>query len=113
MLLGMTAERLFGLAVGARQRWGLALTAVGLIMLVVTLPSPGADHAGFSAPALVAFQAVLFGAGAVFVLHPQLRGSVADRGVMLAAAAGMLFVVSNVGVKALTEIVGHEGVLTA
>lgn len=113
VLLGVTAERLFGVPVGVRQRWGLALTAVGLILLVVTLPSPTTGHAGFSAPAMIAFEAVLFGAGVLLVVRPTLGGDVEHHGVMLAAAAGMLFGVSNVAVKALTEVVGHDGVLAA
>ena len=37
-MLAVMAEKLFGLDVGPRQWWGLALTAIGLILLGVTLP---------------------------------------------------------------------------
>src|SRR5690349_8638814 len=38
VLLAVMAERLFGLRIGRRQWIGLALTAVGLVLLGVTLP---------------------------------------------------------------------------
>src|SRR5436309_13453030 len=38
VLLAVMAERLFGLKIGRRQWMGLALTALGLIALGVTLP---------------------------------------------------------------------------
>jgi len=110
-LLAVLAERLFGLPVGARQRWGLALTAVGLVLLGVTLPAPAGHGSGFSLTVMLAFQSGLFAVGALLVMGPRLGTPSQHHAVMLAAAAGMLFGVSNVGLKALTEIVGHDGVL--
>jgi hypothetical protein len=112
-VLAVLAERLFGLPVTARQRWGLALTATGLILLAVTLPDPTADHARFSLPVMAAFEAALFGAGALLVAGPRLGGRAPHHGVMLAAAAGILFGVCNVAIKAVTEIVKHDGALSA
>ncbi len=105
------ADRLFGFKVGKRQWWGLALTCVGLVLLAITLPATHGSHSGFSLPAMVAFQAGLFGLGALLIMSPQLGGRDEHRGVMLAAAAGILFGVCNLGVKALTGVVGGGGVV--
>ena len=38
VMIGVMAQRLFGVEVGNRQWWGLALTCLGLILLAVTFP---------------------------------------------------------------------------
>jgi hypothetical protein len=60
---------------------------------------------------MIAFEAGLFGLGALCIMGPRLGGATEHHGVMLAAAAGILFGVCNLGVKALTGIVGDAGVL--
>src|SRR3712207_4474959 len=110
-LLAVMADKIFGLEVGPRQWWGLALTACGLILLGVTLPGGEGSHATFSTPAMIAFEAGLFGVGALLIMGPRLGGKAEHHGIMLAAASGILFGVCNVGVKALTGIVGDEGLL--
>jgi len=110
VLLAVMADRLFGFSVGRRQWWGLALTAVGLIMLGVTLPASHGSHSSFSFGVMAAFEAGLLGLGALFIMGPRLGGPSQHHGVMLAAAAGILFGVCNVGVKALTGIAG-DGVV--
>jgi len=110
VLLAVMADRLFGFSVGPRQWWGLAMTGVGLILLGVTLPASHGAHASFSVAAMIAFEAGLFGLGALFIMGPRLGGPAEHHGVMLAAAAGILFGVCNLGVKALTGIVGPHGV---
>jgi drug/metabolite transporter (DMT)-like permease len=111
VLLAVMADRLFGFRVGPRQWWGLALTCVGLILLGVTLPAQHGASSSFSVTAMIAFEAGLFGAGALFIMGPRLGGPAEHPGVMMAAAAGLLFGVCNLGVKALTGIVGAEGVV--
>ena len=111
VLLAVMADRLFGFKVGKRQWWGLALTFVGLVLLAITLPASHGAHSGFSVPAMVAFEAGLFGLGALCIMGPRLGGPAEHHGVMLAAAAGILFGVCNLGVKALTGVVGDGGVL--
>ncbi len=113
VLLAVMAERLFGLEVGPRQWWGLALTAIGLILLGVTLPAADGAHSSFTVPAMAAFELGLFGVGALLIMGPRLGAPAHHHGVMLAAASGILFGVCNVGVKALTGIVGDAGVLAA
>jgi drug/metabolite transporter (DMT)-like permease len=111
VLIAVMADRLFGFEVGPRQWWGLALTAAGLILLGVTMPAPGGAHSAFSLAAMVAFEATLFGLGALLILGPRAGAPAEHHGVMLAAASGILFGVCNVAVKALSGMVGHEGVL--
>ena len=111
VLLAVMADRLFGFKVGKRQWWGLGMTFLGLALLALTLPSSNGAHSGFSVSAMVAFEAGLLGLGALFIMGPRLGGKAEHHGVMLAAAAGILFGVCNLGVKALTGIVGDAGVL--
>jgi len=111
VLLAVMADRLFGFKIGRRQWWGLALTFVGLALLALTLPASSGAHSGFSVSAMVAFEAGLFGLGALFIVGPRIGGRSKHSGVMLAAAAGILFGVCNLGVKALTGVVGDGGVM--
>src|SRR4051812_23658851 len=48
VLLAVMAERLFGFRVGPRQWAGGGLTALGLLLLVVTLPAASGAHSSFS-----------------------------------------------------------------
>jgi drug/metabolite transporter (DMT)-like permease len=111
VLLAVMADRLFGFKVGKRQWWGLALTFVGLVLLAITLPASHGAHSAFSVPAMVSFEAGLFGLGALCIMSPRLGGRDEHHGIMLAAAAGILFGVCNLGVKALTGVVGDAGAL--
>jgi drug/metabolite transporter (DMT)-like permease len=111
VLIAVMADRLFGFEVGQRQWWGLAFTAVGLILLGITMPQPHGSHATFSLAAMVAFEGALFGVGGLLILGPRAGAPAEHHGVMLAAASGILFGVCNVAVKALTGLVGHAGVL--
>jgi hypothetical protein len=102
---------LFGFEVGQRQWWGLALTACGLILLAVTLPTPHGSHSSYAVPAMVAFEAGLFGIGGLLILGPRVGAPDEHHGVMLGAAAGVLFGVSDVAIKALTGLVGMDGLM--
>src|SRR5919201_6477857 len=48
VLLAVMAERLFGYRVGPRQWAGVGLTALGLLLLVITLPAATGAHSSFS-----------------------------------------------------------------
>src|SRR6185436_17390642 len=111
VLIAVMADRMFGFSVGRRQWWGLALTAAGLILLGVTMPDPSGAHASFSSPAMIAFEAVLLGVGGLLILGPRAGAPAEHHGVMLAAAAGILFGVCNVAVKALSGMVGDHGLI--
>jgi hypothetical protein len=111
VLIAVMADRLFGFEVGPRQWWGLALTALGLILLGVTMPAPGSAHSTFSMAAMVGFEAGLFGLGGLLILGPRAGAPAEHHGVMLAAAAGVLFGVCNIAVKALSGMVADSGLL--
>jgi drug/metabolite transporter (DMT)-like permease len=109
VFLTVLAERWFGCSVGTRQWAGVGLTALGLVLLAVTLPTHGGGHASYSMAGMIAFESALLALGTFLVLSKKL-GSHAHHGVMLGTAAGILFGVSDVAIKALTTSVGDEGV---
>jgi drug/metabolite transporter (DMT)-like permease len=105
VFLTVLAERWFGFTVGTRQWAGVGLTALGLVLLTVTLPHHGGAHSGYSTAAMIAFESALLALGTFLVLSRKL-GSHEHHGVMLGTAAGILFGVSDVAIKALTGAVG-------
>jgi drug/metabolite transporter (DMT)-like permease len=109
VFLTVLAERFFGFTVGTRQWAGVGLTALGLVLLAATLPHSGGAHSNYSMAAMIAFESALLVIGTVLVLSPKL-GSHEHHGVMLGTAAGILFGVSDVAIKALTGPVGDLGV---
>ena len=109
VFLTVLAERYFGFTVGTRQWAGVWLTALGLVLLAVTLPHHGGAHSNYSLAAMIAFESALLVVGTILVLSPRL-GSHEHHGVMLGTAAGILFGVSDVAIKALTGAVGDFGV---
>jgi drug/metabolite transporter (DMT)-like permease len=111
VLLAVMAERLFGFEVGPRQWWGLALTACGLVLLGMTLPTPHGAHSSYGLAAMIAFETGLFGIGGLLILGPRVGAPDEHHGVMLGAASGVLFGVSDVAIKALTGIIGNDGVI--
>jgi drug/metabolite transporter (DMT)-like permease len=111
VFIAVMADRLFGFEVGKRQWIGLSLTAAGLVLLGITLPAMHGAHAHFSAPAMISFEAGLFAVGGLLLMGPRMGGRVEHHGVMLGAASGILFGVSDTAIKALTGIVGAHGFL--
>jgi drug/metabolite transporter (DMT)-like permease len=111
VFIAVMAERLFGFEVGPRQWIGLTLTAAGLVLLALTLPTMHGAHAQFSPVPMIAFEAGLFGLGGLLIMGPRIGGRLEHHGVMLGGAAGFLFGVSDTAIKALTGIVGAHGVL--
>ncbi|MBA3261193.1 MAG: hypothetical protein H0T69_01700 [Thermoleophilaceae bacterium] len=109
VFLTVLAERFFGFTVGTRQWAGVGLTALGLVLLAATLPHGGGAHSNYSMAAMIAFESALLVIGTLLVLSPKL-GSHEHHGVMLGMAAGILFGVSDVAIKALTGPVGDVGV---
>jgi drug/metabolite transporter (DMT)-like permease len=111
VFLTVLAERFFGFKVGRRQWIGVGLTAVGLSLLAVTLPSAGSAHGGYSLAAMVAFESVLLVVGTLLVLSHKFGAPHEHHGVLLGVASGILFGVSDVAIKALTVQIGDMGVL--
>jgi drug/metabolite transporter (DMT)-like permease len=110
VLLTVMAERYFGCNVGTRQWAGVGLTALGLVLLAVTLPTGTGAHSGFSLAGMIAFESILLAIGTALVLSPGLDNH-EHHGVMLGTAAGILFGVSDVAIKALTGAVGESGAM--
>jgi drug/metabolite transporter (DMT)-like permease len=109
VFIAVMADRLFGFEVGRRQWIGLSLMATGLAVLGLTAPTMHGAHSQFSVAAMIAFEAGLFGIGGLLIMGPRMGGPVEHHGVMLGAAAGILFGVSDTAIKALTGITGAHG----
>ena len=104
VLLGVFAERLFGLELGKREWLGLGVAALGLAFLAVTGggAEDGQETADYSVAAMVAFESGLVGIGVALILSGRTPRAKERQGVMLGAAAGLLFTVTHVAVKATT-----------
>src|SRR5271165_7365923 len=111
VFIAVMADRLFGFEVGRRQWLGLISMGAGLIVLGVTLPAMHGAHSHFSVAGMTSFEAVLFGLGGLLLMGPRMGGKVQHHGVMLGAASGILFGVSDTSIKALTGIAGAHGLL--
>jgi hypothetical protein len=109
VLLAVMAERLFGFSVGRRQWIGLGLTAGGLVLLGVTVPGAHGAHSQFSLAGMIGFEAGLVIVGGLLIIGPRIGAPGHHHGVMLGAAAGILFGVSDVAIKAITGLVGVHG----
>jgi len=111
VMLAVLADRIFGFKVGPRQWLGVGLTALGLLLLVITLPAHTGSHSTFSLPGMVAFESGMLALGVLLVTGPRLGAPDHHHGVMLGAAAGVLFGVSDVAIKALTGLGGVGAIL--
>jgi hypothetical protein len=111
VLLAVMAERTFGLSISRRQWVGITLTAVGLVLLGLSLPAVHGAHSRFSVPGMIVFEAVLLLAGSLMIMGPRIGAPVQHHGFMLGAASGLLFGVSDVAIKAISGIVHVHGVI--
>jgi drug/metabolite transporter (DMT)-like permease len=111
VLLAVMAERLFGVSIGRRQWFGLAAMASGLVMLGVTLPAAHGASSQFSVPAMIALEGGLIATGSLLIMGPRVGAPSEHHGVMLGAASGILFGVSDVAIKAISGMVGAHGLV--
>ena len=109
VLLAIMAEQMLGCRIGRRQWMGLALTALGLMLLGLTLPAAHGADSHFSIPGMICFEAALVAAGGLLIMGPSMGAPEHHHGYMLGAASGILFGVSDVAVKAISGMVGHSG----
>jgi drug/metabolite transporter (DMT)-like permease len=103
VFLAVIAERFFGFQLGRRQWIGVTITAAGLV--VIGLTGGGANHPHrASLAALIAVESAIFALGAALV-RLSTRRLVLHRaeGLLLGAAAGALFGVSDVAIKYVTK----------
>jgi drug/metabolite transporter (DMT)-like permease len=106
VVLAVMADRIFGFNVGGRQWLGVGMTAIGLVLLVTTLPAATGTHSGYSLAGMISFEAAMLVIGALLISGPHLGAPDHHHGIMLGAAAGTLFGVSDVAIKALTGLGG-------
>jgi hypothetical protein len=105
VLLAVMAERI----IGPRQWFGLAAMATGLVLLGVTLPAVHGADSHFSIPGMIGFEGCLIVAGTLLIMGPQIGAPSEHHGFMLGAAAGILFGVSDVAIKAVSGLIGAHG----
>jgi drug/metabolite transporter (DMT)-like permease len=113
VMLAVLADRIFGFEVGPRQWVGVAMTAAGLLLLIVTLPGANGAHSAYSLAGMISFEAGMLAIGFLLISGPHLGAPDHHHGVMLGAAAGTLFGVSDVAIKALTGLGGVAEVLVS
>src|ERR671922_863835 len=102
VFLAVLGQRCFGLDVGRREWWGLALAGAGLGFLALTAQtSAHGAHASYSLAAMIAFESGLIVFGTLLLLSHKIGGVRIQNGLLLGAAAGTLFGVSDVAIKAL------------
>jgi drug/metabolite transporter (DMT)-like permease len=106
IVVAVLGDRLFGCAVARRQWFGVGMTAVGLLVLVLTLPGSDRSEATFAIPMMLAFQAGVLLLGLALIAAPHLGAPSHHHGAVLGAAAGLLFGLSDVAVKAVTHVDG-------
>src|SRR6185437_7254524 len=110
VFLAVLAERYFGFRLGRRQWVGVIITAVGLAVIAITGGSHTSALRHYSLAALIAVECGVFALGAALI-RISMRGSLgpAAQGLLLGVAAGVLFGVSDIALKYLTEAL-HGGV---
>jgi drug/metabolite transporter (DMT)-like permease len=102
VLLAVIAERFFGFELARRQWVGVLLTAAGLALLAITGDArSGQASADYSEAAMLIFEAALTAGGVALILSCRGR-PVEHTGVVLGIAAGLVFTLTHVAVKALT-----------
>jgi drug/metabolite transporter (DMT)-like permease len=111
VFLAVLAERFFGFHLGRRQWIGVTITAAGLAVIGLTQESHSGEPPGYALAALIAVECtVLLLATGLAATSGRLGLQAAGRGMLLGAAAGALFGVSDIALKFLTDAV-EDGVL--
>jgi drug/metabolite transporter (DMT)-like permease len=111
VFLAVFAERFFGFRLGRRQWAGVIVTAAGLAVIGLTSGPDDADPPGYALAALIAIECgIVVASAAVAVISTHHRVSPAAQGLLLGAAAGALFGVSDIAIKFLADAV-EDGVL--
>ena len=107
VFLAVLAERYFGFHLGRRQWVGLLITAVGLAVIGLTSArGAGEETPGYALAALIIIECAILGLATGFAIVSHRLGlSPAGQGMLLGAAAGALFGVSDIAIKYLTDAV--------
>ncbi len=111
VFLAVFAERFFGFRLGRRQWVGVIVTAVGLVIIGLTSGSEVDDPPRYAVAALIAIECGGLVVGvAVAAASTHRRVASAAQGMLLGAAAGVLFGVSDIAIKFLVDDIA-SGVL--
>ena len=111
VFLAVFAERFFGFHLGRRQWAGVIVIAAGLAVIGLTSGPDDSDPPAYAPAALIAVECgVLVASGAVAAISGHRRISDAAQGLLLGAAAGALFGVSDIAIKFLVDDIA-SGVL--
>ena len=111
VFLAVFAERFFGFRLGRRQWAGVIVTAAGLAIIGLTSGSEAGDPPHYAVAALIAIESGGLVAGvAVAVASTHRLVPSAAQGLLLGAAAGALFGVSDIAIKFLVDDIA-SGVL--
>jgi drug/metabolite transporter (DMT)-like permease len=109
VFLAVLADRCFGFTLGRREWWGVGLTAAGLAFLGLTIESgSGGSHSSYSISAMIAFEGAMITLGLLLLLSHRVERIRHRHGAFLGAAAGILFGVSDVAIKALAGTVPSD-----
>jgi drug/metabolite transporter (DMT)-like permease len=109
VFLAVLADRYFGFSVGRRQWIGVALTAAGLAFLGFTAQHEmNGSHSSYSFSAMIAFEGGMIGLGTLLMLSHRVERVRHRHGAFLGVAAGILFGVSDVAIKALSGTVPSD-----
>jgi drug/metabolite transporter (DMT)-like permease len=103
VLLAVLAERFFGFQLGRRQWIGIVLVAVSLALLGLTGKHSSGDSSDYSLTALILFEGGGIALGLLLIFSHRIERVRAQHGVLLGAAAGLGFGVSDVAIKALSN----------
>ena len=99
--LAVLSQRLFGDPVGRRQWMALTIGAVGLVLLVLTLPRFQGADSNFSVAAIACFEGGLVLLAAGIALGHRAERFASRRGVLRAVLAGLLFALAGIAIKAV------------
>ncbi len=106
VFLAVFAERFFGFRLGRRQWAGVIVTAAGLAVIGLTSGPDDGDTPGYALAALIVLECgVILLSAAVATISTHRRVSPATQGLLLGAAAGALFGVSDIAITYLADAV--------
>ncbi len=110
VLLTVVADRFFAHHVTRREWIGVALAAAGLAFLAATLDGDAdSAHSSYDTATLTAFIAIV---GTTGIVVAAVGRDGPRAGVLLGAAAGLLWAASDTSIKALSDHLGDEGAAT-
>ena len=111
VFLAVFAERFFGFRLGQRQWVGVIVTSVGLAIIGLTSGSGAGEPPHYAVAALIAIECGVLVVGvAIAAFSTHHRIPLAAQGLLLGAAAGALFGVSDIAIKFLADDIA-SGVL--